>query len=200
MGLRLKEIKKEQSAGILFLIGLTLGVVFALLTKKYYLNDMKVLDYTYQNILSNQTLDYVGLLKFTLFNNLKEFALFWIMCLTVLGIPYLCLAICFKGMQTGFLLSSVVMIYSGKGILLFFAYLIPQVFIYVPVMILCLKKGYILAQQSYYRSKNRKVENDTSALGYAAIIMILLALLFLGSIVETYFGSAVLKKTLELCV
>jgi len=200
MEFKFKGLKKEQSASIIFLIGLVMGVLFANLLKKYYISDMKVLDYTYQSILSNQELDYVGLLKYTLLNSLKEFALFWILCLTILGIPYICMAVCYKGMQTGFLLSSVVIIYGTKGILLFFAYLLPQALIYVPVMIMCLKKGFILAQQSYYRSKNRSTDTKMSALGYAALILILLTLLFLGAIVETYFGSAVLKKTLELCI
>ena len=200
MELKVKGLKKEQTAAIIFLIGLIIGGLFANLMKKYYLSDMRVLDYTYQSILSNQELDYISLLKYALLNNLKEFALFWILCLTIIGIPYICIAICYKGIQAGFLISSVIMIYGSKGILLFFSYLLPQALIYVPVMLICLQKGFTLAQHSFYRSRNRSVDDKTSALGYAALILVLLILLFLGAVVETYFGSAVLRKTLELCV
>lgn len=200
MELKLKGLNKTQSAAALFFVGLLLGVLCANLCRKYYISDMKVLDYTYNSILKEQDLDYIGLLQYTLVHNIKEFLIFWIFCFTLLGIPYVIFSIVYKGVEVGFLISAVTILYGGKGILLFFAYIMPQALVYVPVMLLCLQKGYQLAQQSFYRSRNHTEVRRSMLLGYFALILMLLALLGIGAIVETYFGSAILKKTLELCV
>lgn len=200
MGLKFKGLNKTQSAAVLFLIGLLIGVFCANLFRKYYVSDMKVLDYTYHSIMENQSLDHIGLLKYTLMNNLREFLIFWVLCFTILGIPYVMFAIVYKGFEVGFLISAVTILYGSKGILLFFAYIMPQALVYVPVMLICLQKGYQLAQYSYYRSRNHTEMRRPVIMGYIAIILLLLSMIGIGSIVETYFGSAVLRKTLELCL
>lgn len=200
MGLNFKGLNKTQSAATLFLIGLLIGVFCANLFRKYYVSDMKVLDYTYHNIMENQSLDHIDLLKYTLMNNLREFLIFWVLCFTILGIPYVIFAIVYKGFEIGFLISAVTILYGSKGILLFFAYIMPQALVYVPVMLICLQKGYQLAQYSYYRSRNHTEMRRSVILGYIAIILLLVSMIGIGSIIETYFGSAFLKKTLELCL
>lgn len=197
--LKWKGLNQTQSAAVIFLSGVLAGVVFANLFRKYYIHDLRVLNYTYQSILSNQPLDYLGLLKYSLLNNLKEFFAFWILCLTILGIPYVVVAIVYKGIQVGFLISSVTILYHTKGILLFFAYIMPQALIYIPVMLISLQKGYQLAQASSVRNQHHTKPSRTMVLGYLALILLLLALLGIGSLVETYLGSALLKKTLQLC-
>lgn len=200
MELKFKGLNKSQSAASLFLIGLLLGILCANLFRKYYINDMRILDYTYHTILNQKDLDYLGLLKYAIFHNAKEFFFYWVLMFTLLGIPCVIASLVYKGLEVGFLLSSVTILYGSKGILLFFAYIMPQALIYVPVMLLCLRKGYQLAQYSYYRSRNHTEWKQAVVGGYLALILILFALLCIGAIVETYFGSGLLKKTLGLCI
>lgn len=197
---KVKGLNKTQRAAILFLTGLILGIIFANLFKKYYINDLKILEYSYHTVLNEQQIDYIGLLKYSLLNHLKEFLLYWLFCFTLLGIPCIIFALVFKGFELGFLLSSLIILYGGKGILLFFSYIMPQAIIYVPVMLICLQKGYELAGYSFYRSKNHTEWKKSVLLSYIALIVILFTILAIGAVIETYFGSAFLKKTLSLCV
>ena len=200
IGLKLKGLSKAQSAALLFFCGLLLGVLFANLFKGHYISEMRVLEYSYHMILKDQQLDYIGLLKYTLLDHSKEFVLYWLFCFTLLGIPWIIVTLVWKGIQVGFLLSSVIILYRSKGILLFFSYIMPQAIIYIPVLLICLQKGYQLAQYSYHRSKNQTEWKRSVFLGYLAIIFILYSMLIIGAVIETYFGSAFLKKTLGLCV
>ncbi len=200
MRVSLKGLSKTRIAAIIFLIGLLIGVLFANIFRQFYVNEMKLLDYSYNQILQNQSIDYTGLLKYTLIHNLKDFFIYWILCFTILGIPYIIVSIVYKGFEIGFLISAVTTLYGLKGILLFFSYILPQAFVYIPVILLCLKKGYELAQLSYYHSKSRIEMRKANMIRYLTIIFISLALLGIGCILETYFGSTLLKKTLELCL
>ena len=200
MEAKFKGLKNIQIAGILFFVGILIGVFAANLLKDYYLGDIKVLDTKYYSILTTDNLDYISLLKYTLLDHMKEFFIYWILCLTIIGIPYVILAIVYKGFGIGFLISVTTVLYGSKGILLFFAYLMPQALIYVPVILICLRKGYQLAQRSFYKTKARIDFNKSMIMGYLAVVFILMTLIIIGSLLETYLGTILLKRALEICV
>lgn len=193
---KVRNFNKIQTALILFFFGLFFGVLFANVFRTSYVQDLSALDLSYYKILKNIKLDYIELLKYTITNHLKSFMIFWILCITILGIPFIIGSVVAKGFEVGFLISAVTLQYGLKGILLFFAYLVPQIFLYVPVMIICLQKGFELAQHVYQGT--RKPMTKSVVFEYLALLFMLLALIGIGAILETYIGSSILKKTLEI--
>lgn len=200
MKIGIRKLSKLQILAILFFLGLILGVIAANFLRGYYLTEIQRLDYTYYSILSTKKIDYTGLLQYTLLHNIKEFAVFWILCITILGVPFIIFSIIKKGFEIGFLISSVTVLYGSKGILLFFSYIMPQALIYVPVMFVCLQKGYQLAKLTIYRNKCYTESNKSMIINNLAVIIILLSLLGIGALLETYFGTVLFKRALELCV
>ncbi len=198
--LQLKRLSAIQIAVIILIIGLFTGILFANILKDSYANQL--IDYQKSVFpdISSGTVDYFGLFLYILINNLKEFFIFWLLCITILGIPYMAFKIVSFGFVTGFFISAVTMQYGAKGILLVLVYNFPHGLFYLPVALVCLYKGYYLCRAIYHENRNR-ISSLTGLLKAHFIIILLLAfLLLIGSFLEAYAGAFLLKKTLGLFI
>ena len=84
----------EVKIGILILgIGFILGLLFAVVGKGLYWNQINIIDDEYVTKIRETVFQHNVLLKYVLWNNLKVFLLFWILCSTALGIPYIVLSL-----------------------------------------------------------------------------------------------------------
>lgn len=144
-----------------------------------------------------ENIDYSGLFLYVLSNNLREFAVFWMLSITVLGIPYIILKIIIFGFSTGFFISAIAMQYGFKGFLLILAYKFPHGIIYLPIILLCIYKGYNLSRSIYYENRDYMGAIIRQLKSYLLLLLFLIVLLVLGSFLEAYAGSFLLKKTLE---
>lgn len=195
---KMKSLSKIQIVILLLFVGLLIGVLFSNLLRDIYIGELNILNTAYFNALEKTKLDYSSLLKYVLAHNFKEFVVYWLFCFTIFGLPFIALAIGYKGFLIGFLISTVTMQYGLKGILLFFAYLFPQAIVYIPIMLVSLEKGYEIASGLRYSSKNNKLLSKHVIFEYLIIFLIASIFLFIGSLLETYLGSAFLRKTLSL--
>jgi len=189
----------EVKIGILILgIGFILGLLFAVVGKGLYWNQINIIDDEYVTKIRETVFQHNVLLKYVLWNNLKVFLLFWILCSTALGIPYIVLSLTYGGFKIGLFITVIMMRYGVKGILLLFAYTFPQFLIYLPVAFVSLRAGYWLCKSMYHETRlgtKGKMERIIKHLG---LIFILGIILILGCLMETYIGSFILQKILYL--
>lgn len=196
--LKLQQMNVIQISILLIIIGLLIGVLFANLFQTFYYD----LIINYNNIIFTdivrENIDYSGLFLYILGKNYREFIVFWLLSVTILGIPYMALKLIYFGFSTGFFISWVAMQYGFKGILLILAYLFPHGLIYIPVIILCLYRGYGLSKGIYYDNRYYMGSIIKELKSYIFLFVFLAVLILLGSFLEAYVGSFLLKKTLSL--
>ncbi len=145
-----------------------------------------------------EDIDYSSLFFYILGNNLREYVVFWLLSVTVLGIPYIILKIITFGFSTGFFISAIAIQYGFKGIILIITYKFPHGIIYLPIIILCIHKGYGLTRSIYYENRDYMGTILRQCKSYLLLWVFLAVLLVLGSFLEAYVGSFLLKKTLGL--
>lgn len=184
-------------AAILLLIGIVLGTIAANILQRFYLNDLETINRYFSTNVNLIKVNYGSLMKYIITSRLKEFILVWISCCMVFGVPLLSLLITYKGICIGFALSSSILCYGFKGIIVYFAYIFPQCIIYIPVYILMVKKGYDLCENLYFSSKVSFKGKKSITREYLPIILLLLLFLWIGCIVETYINSALVRNVVE---
>ena len=187
-----------QGALILLICGLFFGVLCANVFRGSF--EMELRDYqltVFTDIYKNDV-DYSGLFRYILVRNLKEFLLFWLLGITILGIPYMALKIGIFGFYTGFFISTVTMQYGLKGLLLILVYEFPHGLIYLPVGIISLLKGYELCRKIYHDNRSHLIGLFRIIKPYLFLILLLALALLLGGFLEAYAGSFLLKKVIHL--
>jgi stage II sporulation protein M len=196
--LQLHRLNVVQIAIILLICGLFFGVLSANIFSDSYLTQLQ----EYQNSvfanISESDIDYSGLFWYILSNNIKEFCMFWLLSITILGIPYMALKICAFGFYTGFFISAVTMRYGMKGLLLVLAYKFPHGLIYLPIVIISLFKGYELCKKIYHDNRSHFNGFFNIIKPYFFLLIILAITLLIGSFLEAYAGSYILKKVIRL--
>ena len=156
----------------------------------------------YQNVIFaeivREKINYTDLFIYILGVNFREFIVFWLLSVTILGIPYIVIKVIAFGFSAGFFISAIAMQYGFKGILLILTYKFPHGVIYLPIVILCIHKGYSLSKSIYYENRDFMGTILRQIKSYLLFLLFLSVLLVLGSFLEAYVGSFLLKKTLEL--
>lgn len=198
--LKLQRLNVAQISVILVIIGLFLGVLFANMFQSFYYERMM----SYHNVIFAEivveNINYSALFIYILKENFKEFIVFWMLSITILGIPYMALRLVYFGFSIGFFISAIAMQYGFKGILLILAYEFPHGLIYLPIIILSLYKGFDLCKSIYYDNRNFSGTIMSKLKSYTLLFVFLAMLLLLGSFFEAYVGSFFLKKTLGLFI
>jgi stage II sporulation protein M len=197
-GLRLGKKEPVKYAIILFLLSLVLGCVFAKLTQNLLSVGIDSLSSRYFNTIKNMDIQYKDLFQYIVISLLKSFLLIWIMSLTILGLPYIIWAITSKAFQFGYLTTALAISYGGKGVLLSISYLFPQGLLYLPVAFLCVKYCYQLTMEMNYGQATPSLHNVVMLKKYFRLMAILAGALLVGAIMETFIGTYVVRRVLEL--
>jgi stage II sporulation protein M len=148
--------------------------------------------------IASNDIDYSGLFRYVLGKNFNEFIVFWLLSITILGIPYMAYKITSFGFFTGFFISAVTMQYGAKGILLILVYAFPHGLLYLPISLISLYRGYELCRTIYHDNRTHIGEVTRLIKSQLLLIMLLAAALLVGSFLEAYAGAFLLKKTLGL--
>ncbi len=196
--LRLKKLGEVKLGLFILALGVLLGIISAGVLKGFYWNQIDILDTNYFSEIRSVTIEYPVLFRYVLWKNFRIFILFWVFCSTALGIPYITLSVLYAGFQSGFFLAVILMRYNIKGILLLIGYTFPHYIIYIPLALLCLRSGYWLCKSMYYDTRMNKKGKAERIAKHMILIVILGAVLVIGSLLETYAGSFILKKILLL--
>ena len=187
-----------QVALILLVIGLFLGIVCANVFQDHFTKQLQVYEDNVFTQIAGSDIDHAGLFRYVLGNNFGDYIMYWLLCITILGIPYMALKITSFGFFAGFFISAVTMEYGLKGILLVLVYLFPHGLLYLPIVLICLYRGYLLSRDIYQSSHTSLVAILKPVRENLLIILLLAVALIFASFLEAYPGAYFLKKTMEL--
>lgn len=194
--LQLHHLSVNQIAVFLLIIGVFLGVLCANIFRENYVDQMQNYeDHVFSKIASGE-IDYSGLFYYVLGKNFNDFIVFWLLSITILGIPYMAFKITSFGFFTGFFISAVTMQYGLKGILLILAYELPHGLLYLPIALISLYKGFELCRTIYQTNRANLVGITRPLKSNLFIILLLAIALLVASFLEAYPGAFLLKKAL----
>lgn len=177
---------------IIFLLGLIIGlIVVNNSSEKQETEITNYINYFVTELKNGSKLDYFKLLKSSFANNLFLVIILWFMSSTVIGIPIVYGMIGYKGFCMGYTISSVVLtLGTGKGIAFVLSSMLIHNIILIPCMLAVAVSGINL-----YKSiiKDRRKENiKIEIIRHTVFCLILLAIMAVGSLVETYVSSNLL--------
>ncbi len=180
------------------IIGLILGIVCANMFRGNFTKQLQIYEGNVFARIVGSEINYTGLFRYVLGNNFGDFILFWLLSLTILGIPYMTYKIASFGFFTGFFISAVTMEYGIKGFLLVLAYVFPHGLLYLPIALICLHRGFRLCRE-IYQSGHTSLKALAGAVKISLPVIVLLAVaLVFASFLEAYPGAFFLKKALGL--
>ena len=187
-----KNIKIYTILVIIFILGLIIGII--VVNNAQDAQKAEINDYinTFINDLKNGAkIDYFKLLKTSFENNFFTVLILWFMSSTVIGIPIVYGEIGYKGFCLGYTISSVVAtLGTGKGILFVITSMLLHNIIFIPCLLLLAVSGINL-----YKSiiRDRRKENiKIEIIRHTIFSLIILAVLMIASLIETYISSNLL--------
>lgn len=198
--LQMHHLSVLQISIFLLIFGVFLGVLCANVFKNSYLGQIKDYEVNLFSKIISSEIDYTGLFRYVLGKNLNSFIIFWLLSITILGIPYMALKITSFGFFTGFFISAVTMQYGLKGILLVLVYVFPHGILYLPIALVSLYKGFELCRTIYHENRTNVGGIARLVKSYLVIILLLAVALLIASFLEAYPGAYFLKKALGLFV
>ncbi len=195
--LRLRKREPLTIAMVLFFASVILGCIFSKVSSGLLLNSVDSLNSRYFSTIKSMEIDYGDFFRYIFTAKLKPFFLFWTLSLTFLGLPYMGWYLLSRGFQVGYLLMTLWMHYGVKGGLLYFAYLFPQELIFVPVVLISIKNCYALYLEANHGTTTG-LQNTLLLKKYIKLIIILIGCILIGTCMEAFVGSYLVKKTLQL--
>lgn len=177
---------------IIFLLGLVIGIIVVNTSTEVAKNDISsYIGNFIKELKEGKKIDYIYLLKTSFTNNFFIVLILWFMSSTVIGIPIVYAEIGYKGFSIGYTISSVVFtLGTGKGILFVLSSMLLHNIILIPSMLLLATSGINL-----YKSiiKDRRKENiKIEIIRHTIFSLIILAILLIVSLIETYISSNIL--------
>ena len=198
--LQLNRFNVIQVSIILLIIGLFLGILCANIFKENYIVQIQNYESDVFSRIASNDINYSGLFRYVLGKNLNDFIVFWLLSITILGIPYMALKITYFGFFTGFFISAVTMQYGIKGILLVLVYVFPHGLLYLPIALISLYKGFELCRTIYHENRSHVAGIAKLVKSNLILLLLLAAALLVASFLEAYPGAFLLKKALGLFV
>ncbi len=129
-------VKNGYHIAYLFMIGLFMGILLVNLGHDTWIRNGSLLGTEMMNRLKNSRPEGEGLVGYILRHRLFTGCLLCLVSTTLVGMPFLCVYICYMGLSAGCLLSVAVVRYGIRGLLFMAAVLFPQALLLVPAYIL----------------------------------------------------------------
>ena len=187
-----KHDLKELAIAGLFFLGFLLGILFVNLWGNTYLKENELLNEQTLLSIKNTEIDRQALFIRILMQRGKAFLLLVLLGHTAVGIPVLAASLCWIGFAAGMFLSIFVIRMRLMGILLFLASIMPQSFVYAPLIWMMAEA---VMERGIARFRSRRVLEEWSGeksfmqtMGFCA------ALLLVGVLLESSVGLWLLKQ------
>ncbi len=187
-----ENLKAYIIVSIIMLIGIILGVIFVNNLGENQIKDIQnYLENFITSLKENKNINSSNLLNKSLKNNSILVLIMWFMGSTVVGIPIVIGIVAFRGFCFGYTTSVIVSILgTGKGTLFLATSVILQNLIFIPSVIALAVSG-IKLYKSILKDKRR--ENiKIEIIRHTLFSFILLLLLIISSIIETYLSTNLL--------
>lgn len=187
-----ENLKQYCIVSMLLLIGIILGVVF--INQIGDAQKEEIQNYFNQFVTSlkeGTKIDTMALMKKTVWNNLGLAILMWFVGSTVIGIPIVLGIVAYRGFCLGYSISSAIAVWgTGKGTMFFITTMLLQNLIFIPCILALAVSGMKL-YQSIMKDK-RKENIKTEIVRHTLFSLLILGLLFVAALVETYISSNLL--------
>ena len=182
---------------LLFVIGIFLGVFFINnmeeTSKKEVTNYMNTF---VNNMKEVQNLDYIGLLKDSIWKNILLAIILWFFGTTVIGIPIVFGLVVYRGFCLGYTIAICITIMGiTKGILFILILLLLQNILFIPAILALAVSGFKL-----YKSiiKDRNKENiKIEVLRHTIFSFIMILVMILASVLEIFVSTSILKMLIK---
>lgn len=185
----------------LFTIGLFLGILIINLGYDVWIKDGSLLGTDMILRLKNSVPDSRGLLGYVIKHRLFTVCMLGLLATTVIGMPVVCVYICYIGLAAGCLLSVAVIRYGIRGLLLMVAGILPQgIFLipaYIALFVWAVSVNRMLYSKNPYKehymrySRQFYVQKGLQIAGIAAVVII-------GCLVESYVNPKLLHSILRI--
>jgi len=140
-------------------------------------------------LLDNQKVDNIELLKLGFMENIKIIGLLWGLGVTIIGIPFIFIIIGIRGFITGFTSGFIIGMLGWKGIVFTLLALLPKEFIIIPCLIslgvsgINFSRNIIKKKSMHHLSKGNL---KTSFIAYCMVTLFFTCFIFAGVLMEAY--------------
>ncbi len=191
----MKIIKSKifKALTLIVMVGILLGIISFIITNKKEIKSDLI---NYFNLIKNGKFNYTNSLITSLFNNFKYSFLIWIFGIIFIFSFISILLIVYKGISLGFMLSGIIYTFKVKGLLYGLILSIPcilNILIYIFLAYYCI--NFSIKSLNAFRN-NRQINYKSFFINYIYVYLILLVLLIISSLIETYICSNLLKFVL----
>ena len=193
-----KNLKAYIIVIIIFIIGITLGVIFVNNINDSELTEInKYITNFVNNLKQDYHIDKGQLLKKSLWDNLILILGMWFAGSTVIGIPIVFGIVLYRSFCIGYTISAVIAVLgTQKGIIFLLSTIFLQNLIFIPVII-CMTISCIKLYKSIMKDKRR--ENiKIEIIRHTLVSIILSLLLVVASLVESYVSTNLLMLSINL--
>lgn len=185
----------------MFTIGLFLGILIVNIGYDGWIGESSLLGADMISRLKNSVADGSGLFGYVLKHRLFTICMLGILGTTVIGLPALCVYVCYMGVAAGCLLSVAVIRYGIRGLFLMAAGIFPQGIVLVPgyaaLFIWVLGVNRMLyshgTDHGYYGGYGRQ-----SYLKKALQMGGIIAVVIIGCLLESYVNPKILQFVLKI--
>lgn len=187
---------------IILLLGVTAGAIFSTIID---LNDKKLVIEKIQILITNinnQNINSIQVFKNSIITNLSYSLIIWILGLTIIGIIINIFLVFIKGFIFGFSLSSFIITYSYKGIILSFIYtLFGQLLNIIVIIILSIYSIMFTINFLKQIIKNKQNSNIPKLFkNYTLIFLITIIISVFSSICESFLFPTFIKIIIKLFI
>ena len=184
---------------ILFVIALISGSVFSIVLNEK--DNALVTDYlnNYINSIDQNTIVF----KETLFNSLTSNILLniiiWILGISIIGVPIILFLFFYKCFIIGFSISSILLRYKLKGILMSIIYIFPHHIVNIILLIILINYAYFISVSIINAIVKKKELNFSSVTSkYLSILGVICVLMVFTSLYESFITPKLIKLIIPL--
>ena len=189
--------KEYMIVSLLFIIGIFLGVLFVNHVQEAQKLEITTYLSTFIDKMKNtENLNHMELLKNSMGQNIMLAIILWFFGTTVIGLPVVFGLVLYRGFCLGYTIAVCITIMGlPQGILLVLILLLLQNILFIPAILALAVSGFKL-----YKSiiKDRNKENiKIEVVRHTLFSLIMLLILLLSSIIETFFSTSILKGVIK---
>lgn len=184
---------------ILFIIALISGSIFSIVLNEK--DNALVTDYlnNYINSIDQNTIVF----KETLFNSLTSNILLniiiWILGISIIGVPIILFLFFYKCFIIGFSISSILLRYKLKGILMSIIYIFPHHIVNIILLIILINYAYFISVSIINAIVKKKELNFSSVTSkYLSILGVICVLMVFTSLYESFITPKLIKLIIPL--
>lgn len=194
----IENIKSYTFVAIIFIIGIALAIVFINNLESSQRNEISTYITTFTNSLKDgYTIDKSALITSSIWKNAILCIIMWFAGSTVIGIPIVLGIVAYRGFCIGYTVLALTYTFStGNGIIFFLTSMLLQNIIIIPCILSLTVSGLKL-----YKSiiKDRRRENvKIEIIRHTIFSILMLIMLILASLVETYISTSLLQTVIRL--